>query len=871
MKTLKKSFLILLVLALTVCLFACGGGGDEPCKEHVDSDENGVCDKCNETIDNGGGGEESSEVALIKDGKPTFQFVIENGVSSSVNVELEKIAMAFLKLGSKVDVVADKESTVKDCEILIGNIQTRGDEYKYDYHNLGPKGHAIKIVGNKIIIAAGSEDKLIDIIRDLKEDILGLTTGVKELEDVSVKSEDCYEIFQDKKDFRFSSFSIGGVDAKDHVIITKSTNSAARATADAIQNFFYKYSGYWLEIVSINNVENTDNAIVITILEDDGKGDGYEAYVKGTSLFIETEFANRLQETTVNMLDQKLALYKGDVKIDTKFSFKKDVRNLYYSKFCEEKGITLDTSGKVNAYEGIKATHEYANQHGHTVNADSGAKYLITETGGQPIVIKTNVKWGKAQFIFDDRNLVAKSPSANGAVFRVASDYTPITLDANSDLVKKINEAGGIKKDEINESLNFFGYEPGYKAMIIPFNENHRVYIRYGINGDKGAIQNELIIVDEKGNIDPLTPFLLDYTAVTKVEVRRVDDKSITIDGGVITTRANQARSSYSTNFNRNILIERSNTVIKNLVHKITDEGDVGTCYSGFFSPSYTNNLLVENCVFQAHRWYYDESIDANGNKTFGSQMGTYEIGGAVSNALYYKNCSQSNFFDPNGNPTKNWYDPVTGEGAKNNKGEVAGIWGVMGTNLCKNITYDNCTLNRFDAHAGVVNASIINNSKVIEVNLIGGGTALIKDSTIYNDKMIKLRDDYGSAWNGDIQIINAIQVTGAKEPLIIYGKWYNHFFGYTTHLPHTVVLDGYTLQSTAADKAETVYIFSSYEIGANDVTGNMYGDKENKNPLVICQKIIIKNRADGTPKFMAAPADSFFANNITVTEEEDE
>jgi hypothetical protein len=192
-----------------------------------------------------------------------------------------------------------------------------------------------------------------------------------------------------------------------------------------------------------------------------------------------------------------------------------------------------------------------------------------------------------------------------------------------------------------------------------------------------------------------------------------------------------------------------------------------------------------------------------------------------------------------------------------------------MGTNYCKNITYDGCTLSRLDAHAGVVNASIINGSNVIHVNLIGGGTALIKDSTIHNGTMITLRSDYGSTWNGDVQIINSTQVTTSATPSIISGSWVNHNFGYITYLPHTVVIDGYKLEGNASK----VYAFGAYGLSdpENDVTGDTYGNAENKNPLVLAEKIIVRNKVAGAPEIVAAPAGSFFATKMTVTEEEDE
>jgi hypothetical protein len=167
-----------------------------------------------------------------------------------------------------------------------------------------------------------------------------------------------------------------------------------------------------------------------------------------------------------------------------------------------------------------------------------------------------------------------------------------------------------------------------------------------------------------------------------------------------------------------------------------------------------------------------------------------------------------------------------------------------MGTNYCKNITYDNCTLNRLDAHAGVYNASIINGSNVITVSLIGGGTALIKDSTIHNTTMISLRSDYGSTWNGDIIIDNVRWVTGATTPTLIGGSWVAHYFGYTTYLPANVRINKLEVNGPAT----RVNIFSAYG-GTADVSDpnlqveNAFGEiVDNPNPLVFTKKIFINN-----------------------------
>ena len=159
--------------------------------------------------------------------------------------------------------------------------------------------------------------------------------------------------------------------------------------------------------------------------------------------------------------------------------------------------------------------------------------------------------------------------------------------------------------------------------------------------------------------------------------------------------------------------------------------------------------------------------------------MGSYDIGGNCANNIYYKNCRQSNFFYPNGMPSLNEF-----------------TWGIMGSNYCKNITYDTCLLSRFDAHAGVYNATVIN-SEIIYLRLTGGGKFTIKDSTIYGNEIISLRADYGCTWRGDVEIINCRLMNDRPHVNLFNAKFYEHHnFGYQAYYPKNITIDGLWLKN---------------------------------------------------------------------------
>jgi hypothetical protein len=116
--------------------------------------------------------------------------------------------------------------------------------------------------------------------------------------------------------------------------------------------------------------------------------------------------------------------------------------------------------------------------------------------------------------------------------------------------------------------------------------------------------------------------------------------------------------------------------------------------------------------------------------------MGSYDI--SVSRALNvsFVNCSQTNDIND------------------------SGYWGILGSNYCKNLVYDNCIFSRFDAHMGVANATIRNSTLGHQgINAIGSGTFTVENSTIYGWNLINLRSDYGSTWQGELLIRNCVFV----------------------------------------------------------------------------------------------------------------
>ena len=521
-----------------------------------------------------------------------------------------------------------------------------------------------------------------------------------------------------------------------------------------------------------------------------------------------------------------------------------DKKIVYYSEF----GAIGD--GVAEDFPAIVKCHEYANANGCTVRADAGATYYIKETGA-PAIIKTDVDWGDATFILDDAKIPVPSPSRTCGIFRVERQYPVKVYDKESDIVKKINENGGIKADDFTNA----GYAPGYPCMLVIHDTENGAYNRWGCHATgKPNPQRELVIIDAEGNVDPETKLLLDYKGVTTIEEFRIDDEPLTVANGKFITKANCALPVY-TAYVRGINVHRSNVTVRGVVHEVTEEGPLGAPYSAFFSHNCANNVRFEELSPQSHKSYKDYEYDENGKVTkIHSVMGSYDIGGQFGNNITYYKCIQSNFYK---------YEEKQITYNENER------WGIMGSNYNKNITFDSSVLSRFDAHAGIYNI-VIRNTTISYIKLTGGGKAIIENSKIIAPEglavaFLQLRADYGSTWRGDIVIKDCEFINWmAPEVYILAGGWNNWAFGYKTYLPNI------TIDNLKIDRPvdENMFIYTKYLNDTSlaiDAPEVKEGEK-NLNPMFISPTVTVKNNKEGY-KFKISP-NAYIGSKVNLVEE---
>ena len=522
--------------------------------------------------------------------------------------------------------------------------------------------------------------------------------------------------------------------------------------------------------------------------------------------------SENVEVTTTNEKTSVTTNGKGELLVNVSIN---DLQKFKTKGFIRYSDFGAKGDGKTDDMDAIAATHAVANQNGLQVKADDGLTYYI---GGKnrTAVIRTNTDFGTASFIIDDTGV----QNRNANIFIVSSDLQAFKPE-------------GIKTLKRNQGKVDIDFPAG--CLVTVTDSNVKRYIRYGPNQNNGSSQTDIFIVDKKGNVDKNTPIIWDFDQITDMSALPVDEKTITITGGRFTTIANQAESKYNY-YNRGIAIRRSNVTVDGLEHRITGEGDHGAPYGGFINIGDCAFVTIKNTLLTGHKVY--QTIGAAGVPV---SMGTYDI--SVNRALNvsFINCKQTNDI------------------------KDSRYWGILGSNYCKNLVYDNCTFSRFDAHMGVANATIRNSTLGHQgINAIGSGTFIVENSTIYGSYLINLRSDYGSTWQGEFIIRNCVFVPAGGKPVsasLIGGSYSGqHNFGYTCYMPGRITIDNLKIDdSNHPEDYEGPAIFASFNPKMTDET---YVEKF---PYVITKEVIIKNVTTVSGKKLRISNNPFMFRDVKV------
>jgi hypothetical protein len=187
--------------------------------------------------------------------------------------------------------------------------------------------------------------------------------------------------------------------------------------------------------------------------------------------------------------------------------------------------------------------------------------------------------------------------------------------------------------------------------------------------------------------------------------------------------------------------------------------------------------------------------------------MGTYDISLGSSVNITWDNCKQSN----NISDSK--------------------LWGIVCTNVGRNLSYLNCYLSRVDAHQGVYNLTVKDTILGHSFSVVGGGTITVENVKKYGGTdFIGLRADYGSTFIGDIHLKNVYHESSNTSTSYIVTMTYNEWnFGYICYMPQNITIENYTSNAK-------VYLSNFANVTAASFTSTT-------NPLQCMKTVVFRNQ----------------------------
>ena len=506
--------------------------------------------------------------------------------------------------------------------------------------------------------------------------------------------------------------------------------------------------------------------------------------------------------------------------------------------------------GVTDDFDAIEAAHKYANENGLEVRTKSDATYYIGEKLTHEIPIKTNVDWNGSHFIIDDNVPNAyKYRSVNLFALRRESS---VVLEGDA-LIAAIGTGRTITRKDT--SLPWLAPVLTEDSFIRVTNENHRDFVRFGSNENRGVARRDIFEITKDGILDPETDVAYEFDNITKIEIFPAHETPITVKNGNFASIC--CRTVKETEFlgrwhgyERGFCIERADVTLENITHKMLNEPELDTTrdelaktygnrgesypYAGFIVGRSANRLTVKDCLLTSHTTYYEDkpaTVSTGWKVPAPVPLGSYD--------MYFHACNRVSLINVKQNcPT----------GIGDNR-----YWGIMASNNCKNFTLDGCYMNRFDAHQGFWNTKILNSTIGHSINITGGGRLYMENVTkLTGHTFLSVRGDYGASFEGEIVAKNCrheafmpynstrpgAQQTDTHTPHAFFVApgimkstelYYNWDFGYELYLPTKITLDGFTCATSGS-----LYVYPAIndECFVNDF----------KHCHHVTEKIVVKN-----------------------------
>jgi hypothetical protein len=441
----------------------------------------------------------------------------------------------------------------------------------------------------------------------------------------------------------------------------------------------------------------------------------------------------------------------------------------------------------------ICAAHAHANSHRLPVRSQPDATYHL---GRQALtaVIATDTDWSTSRFTIDDTAV----DDHQASLFAVRSLLPTVELPITA-----------LTRDQRAVDI-----QPEHDCHVLVENDQKRVYIRRGLNQNAGVPQRDCFILRRDGSIEGDIDW--HYDTISHIEARAIDDTPLVVRGGVFTTFANCMVQEVGYNYwGRNIDICRSNTVIDGLTHYVVGETAVGHPYRGFLAAHHCADIAFRNCFATGHKIY--STIGAAGKPV---SMGSYDLHANDVVNFRMQHCRMNHVTDRT-------------------------RWGVIGTNFCKNILLEDCTLSRMDTHMGVSGSYTIRGCTLghMGLNAIGRGVMSVEDCTLHGRALVRFRSDYGSTWDGELVIRNSRWIPACGDEawpcLIDVANDGMHDFGYPCSMPHTVTIAHVEVDDSNHPTDYTgMYIFSDPD--RMDASEAAAAARRRPHPYQLCQQLVL-------------------------------
>jgi hypothetical protein len=160
--------------------------------------------------------------------------------------------------------------------------------------------------------------------------------------------------------------------------------------------------------------------------------------------------------------------------------------------------------------------------------------------------------------------------------------------------------------------------------------------------------------------------------------------------------------------------------------------------------------------------------------------------------------------------------------------------WGVMQSNYCKDVAFENCSMNRIDAHQGIYNLTVKDCTLGVHaLTMTGMGTLNVSGSTFYSSQLMTLRFDYGSTWRGDAHFTDCTLVYDGvyAEKVFNYALQFDpdgglHDYGYDCHMPN-LYIDNLTVDNRNRTENTDLNVLYNWDMSALLKTPMDYWSRE--------------------------------------------